>query len=185
MLCVALLAGSAVQASAALVNVNFTYHVDFADRSVVSANGLSTGYQLTGSARLDDAGVSCNQITIPPGSGNTFVLNFGSYTFTESSDLAGGPVLIFTATGAAFSLSAMWFDDNLTIGSGPGSRSYLLSFSGDKFQLPPDGNTIDFRTAGTAVVPMPAALPLLPGGLGSEAWQKGTQTQLTRRHLAA
>lgn len=165
-LCGALLTCAALPATAAIVTTNFTYHVDFADSSVVPSIGLSTGSLFTGSVQFDDAGVVGNQVTIVPGSGDTFVMNFGSYSFNESSDLAGGPLLTFTTPVAPFSLSAMLFDAILTIGTGPAAGNYLLSFSGDQFQLTPEGNTVDFKMAGTAVVPVPAALPLLAGGLG-------------------
>ncbi|MBC7956239.1 MAG: VPLPA-CTERM sorting domain-containing protein [Cytophagales bacterium] len=164
---VALLLGTAGAAQAAMVTVNAQYRVDFASNTVDAAIGLPTGSSFLVSATFDDVNLVNNELTIAAGSPtDSFTLNFGNYSFNAASDNFGGPLIQTSVSPAGLTLSGLLFETLFNIGTGPGAGDYLLSFSGNSFQLTPSGNTSDFAASGVQVVPLPAVLPLLLAGLG-------------------
>lgn len=164
----ALLLAMTGAAQAAMVTLTSEYRVDFASHTVDYATGLPTGSSFFVSTTFDDINLVDNQLSIAPGSPtDSFTLNFGNYSFNAASDNFGGPLIQTSGSGSGLVLSGLLFETLFNIVSGSGTGEYLLSFSGNSFQLTPSGNTIDFVSSGTVqVVPLPAVLPLLLAGLG-------------------
>ncbi len=162
-----LLLGLAGASQAAIVTVTSQYRVDFSTAAVGAATGAPTGSSVTLSATFDDANLIGNEITLVPGSPtDSFTLNFGTYTFTAASDNWGGPLLQTQATPSGLGFAGLLFETLFSIGAGPATGDYLLSFSGTGFQLTPSGNTSDFvATGAVSAVPLPGVLPLLMAGL--------------------
>ncbi len=164
----ALLLAMTGAAQAAMVTLTNEYRVDFASNTVDYATGLPTGSSFFVSTTFDDANLVNNELSIAPGSPtDSFTLNFGNYSFNAASDNFGGPLIQASASPSGLVWSGLQFETLFNIATGPGTGEYLLSFSGNSFQLTPSGNTIDFVSSGAVqVVPLPAVLPLLLAGLG-------------------
>lgn len=164
---IVLMLGATGAAQAAIVTLNTEYRVDFASSSVSAALGLNTGSTFLVSTTFDDINLVNNEVTIAAGSPtDSFTLNFGNYSFTAASDNFGGPLVQTTLYPSGLGISGLLFETLFNIASGPGTGDYLLSFSGNSFQLTPSENTIDFAASGVQAVPLPAVLPLLLAGLG-------------------
>ncbi len=164
----ALLLAMTGAAQAAMVTLTNEYRVDFASNTIDYATGLPTGSSFFVSATFDDVNLVDNQLSIAPGSPtDSFTLNFGNYSFNAASDNFGGPLIQTSASPSGLVFSGLLFETLFNIATGPGTGEYLLSFTGNSFQLTPSGNTSDFVSTGAVqVVPLPAVLPLLLAGLG-------------------
>lgn len=170
------------QANAALVSLSVPYIVEFADGSVVPAIQLPAGSIFNFTATFDDTAIDVTNpaydfVVIPSGGPGTFNLGFGpNYSFTAADDNFGGPELQLVKGTTDF--SAALFETLFTIGSGSGAGDYLLSFYGDRFQVTPSGNTVDFKMTGMAV-PEPSSYLLVLAGFG------GLMATIARRRKAA
>jgi len=159
-------------ANAALITVNVPYLVEVAVGSVVPAIELPAGSVFTASATFDDSVIDASNpgydaVVIPGAGPGTFGLGFGpNFTYIAADDNFGGPELRFLK--GTTSISELYFEALLSIASAPGTGDYLLSFSGNQFQLTPSGNTTDFVMSGMAV-PEPSSYLLFIAGLGALA----------------
>lgn len=148
-------------AQAALVNFTLTGEVVYAD--VGNGFGLNGGDAVSVVGTFDDSVLSggTGTVSFASGSGNSFTVTAGSYSFTEADDVSGGvyPTLALN--------SGMFDDFNFlaNIGSFGYFDSQLGFFDGDDDNYGViSGTWVDFSMT-PVVVPVPAAVWLFGTGL--------------------
>lgn len=184
----ALLASVPGIASAAVISL---------DLDIAVSGGILAGERLTGTVQYDEAKIDglcdCLQPGLPGFNGiDVLTISFLGQTFTENDDVGfpddeatvdlsvnpAFPILRFTGTTLTqidFIVSevANIFGDNLTEILDPRIDGFaLLDVMVENGTVFGQTESISYTGVETEVIPLPAGLPLLLGGLGILGWMK-------------